>query len=336
MSLNGLGDLAQSYAMRAHNLSVRRELDALVSELATGESADIPKRLRGDFNGLAAVEAGLTRLGAFSTVLIESENFAGGMQTALSAVQETLSDSGPKLIAAVKPGEDRLLNATLAEAGHHFDAIVSQINGRDGDRSLFAGNAVDQPALAPAEDILAALSTALAGLTTAADVRTAVDAWFDTPGGDFETLAYLGSDDPIDPYRISDTAEARLDLLARDDEIRAVLKEFSIAALLDDGLLATDLNERQSLAEEAGLGMINAERALVSARARIGTEQAHIETTAVRNAAERTSLLTARDGLVGVDPYETATRLEDAETQLQILYNVTARLAGLSLSEYLR
>ena len=294
MSLNGLGDLAQSYAMRAHNLSVRRELDALVSELATGESADVPKRLRGDFNGLAAVEAGLTRLGAFSTVLIEAENFASGMQTALSAVRETLSDSGPKLIAAVKPGEDRLLNATLAEAGHHFDAIVSQINGRDGDRSLFAGNAVDQPALAPAEDILAALSTALAGFSTAADIRTAVDAWFDT------------------------------------------LKEFSIAALLDDGLLSADLNERQSLAKQAGLGMINAERALVAARARIGTEQAHIETTAVRNAAERTSLLTARDGLVGVDPYETATRLKDVQAQLEILYNVTARLAGLSLSEYLR
>lgn len=336
MSLNGLGDLAQSYAMRAHNLSVRRELDTLVAELSTGEAADIPKRLRGDFNGLAAVESGLTNLNAFSTVLIEAGNFAGGMQTALEAVQDTLSDSGPKLIAAVKPGEERLLSATLAEAGHHFDAIVGHLNNRDGDRSLFAGNAVDRPALAPAEDILAALSTALAGLTTAADVRTAVDAWFDTPAGGFDTIAYLGSDSPLDPYKISETGETNLNLLARDDEVRTVLKEFSIAALLDDGLLSGDLGERQQLAEEVGLGMINAERALIEARSRIGTEQAHIEATVTRNAAERSSLLTARDSLIGVDPYETATRLEDVQAQLQILYNMTARLAGLSLSEYLR
>lgn len=336
MSMNGLGDLAQSYAMRAHNLSARRELDALVSEMASGEAADIPKRLRGDYSGLAAVESGLTQLKAYSTVLVESGNFAAGMQTALEAVQQNLTDTGPKLVSAVKPGEERLLDATLAEAGHHFDAIVGQINGRDGDRSLFAGNAVDRPALAPAEDILSDLSTALVGLTSATDIRTAVDAWFDTPGGGFETMAYLGSSDPLDPYQISEVGEASLDLLASDTELRAVLKEFSLAALLDDGLLSGDLVERQLLAEEVGLGMIGAERDLTTARSRIGTEQAHIEATAVRNAAERTSLLTARDSLIGVDPYETATRLEDAQAQLQILYNITARLAGLSLSEYLR
>lgn len=336
MTMNGLGDLAQSYAMRAHNLSARRELDTLVSEISTGQAADIPKRLRGDFSGLAAVEAGLTQLKAYSTVLVESGNFAAGMQTALEAVQQNLSDSGPKLVAAVKPGEERLLDATLAEAGHHFDAIVGQINGRDGDRSLFAGNAVDNPALAPADDILSALSTALVGLTSAADVRTAVDTWFDTPGGGFDTIAYLGSDDPLDPFQISEVGEAKLDLLARDDEMRAVLKEFSLAALLDDGLLSGDLTQRQRLAEEVGLGMIGAERDLTAARSRIGTEQAHIESTVVRNSAERSSLLTARDSLIGVDPFETATRLEDAQAQLQILYNMTARLAGLSLSEYLR
>ncbi|CAK9055877.1 Flagellar P-ring protein (Basal body P-ring protein), partial [Durusdinium trenchii] len=89
-----------------------------------------------------------------------------------------------------------------------------------------------------ADDILSALSTALVGLTSAADVRTAVDTWFDTPGGGFDTIAYLGSDDPLDPFQISEVGEAKLDLLARDDEMRAVLKEFSLAALLDDGLLS--------------------------------------------------------------------------------------------------
>lgn len=336
MPMTGLGDLAQSFAMRAHNLAVRRDLDTLVQELSTGEAADIPKRLRGDFNGLATVEAGLKGLGVFSNVLVEAGNFAAGMQTSLGAVQDKLSDTGPKLLTAVNPGDKQLLDATVAEAAQRFTAIVSHLNSRDGDRSLFAGNAVDMPALAPAETILAELSTVVAGLTAADDIRAAVDVWYDTPGGGFDSTVYLGGTEPLDPYRLSEVSTAKFDLRAQDDEIRSVLKEFSLAALLDQGALAGDLSARQALAEDVGLGMVNAERNLTLARARIGTEQAHIEATTVRNAAERSSLLTARDSLVGVDPFETATRLEDVQTQLEILYNLTARLSGMSLAAYLR
>lgn len=336
MPMTGLGDLAQSNAMRGHNLMLRRELDGLVKELSTGEVADIPARLRGDFTSLSAIETTLTGLDAYDAVLIEAGNFAASMQTALDAVQTSLADTGAKLLTATKPGDEKLLDATVAEAARRFEAIVSHLNTREGNRSLFAGNAVDQPALASAEAIKTGLSAAVTGLTTAADIRTAVDAWFDTPGGGFDTIAYLGSADTLDPFQISDVSSASLDLRAQDDEIRALLKEFTLIALIDDGLLAGDLSEKKLLADGAGLGMVNAERDLTFVRARIGTEEANIEDTGVRNSAERSSLLAARDLLVGADPYETATKLEDAETQLQLLYSLTARLADLSLVGYLR
>ncbi|MEM1360453.1 MAG: hypothetical protein AAGF94_01910 [Pseudomonadota bacterium] len=336
MPMNGLGDLAQSYAMRSHNLSARLTIDALIDELSSGEAADIPQRLGGDFSGLASVESDLKGLDAYAIVIVEAGNFAASMQTALEAMQDTLGDTGAKLLTAVNPGDERLLDATVTEASQRFDALVNQLNARNGDRSLFAGNAVDQPALAPKEDILSALSTALAGLTSAADIRTAVDAWFDTPGGGFDTVAYMGGANPLAPFQISDSSVTTLDLRAQDDEIRAVLKEFSVAALMDEGLLSGNYDQRALLAEDVGLGMIRSERDLTSARARLGTEQANIETTEVRNATERTSLLLARDKLIGVDPFDVATQLEDAQAQLDILYAVTARLSRLSLAEYLR
>ncbi|MCV6597408.1 MAG: flagellin [Mangrovicoccus sp.] len=336
MALSGLGDLAQSYAMRGHNLAVRQEMNRLITELSTSQTADIPQRLGGDFSVLSAVEASLTASAAYDIVLVEAGNFAASMQTALGAVQASMADSGPKLLAAVNPGDEQLLSASLAEAAQRFEAIMSQLNSRDGNRSLFAGNAVDRPAVASPELLLSELSNAVAGLSNHGDIRAAVDAWFDTPGGGFDAMVYLGGEDPLAPYQLSDVSYVRLELRAQDDEIRNVIKEFSIAALMDRGLLSGNLNERRALAEETGTAMLNVERDLVLARAEIGTAEAYIEEISVRNTAERMSLLEMRDNLIGVDPFESATRLEEAQTQLQMVYNITARLAGMSLAEYLR
>ena len=43
----------------------------------------------------------------------------------------------------------------------------------------------------------------------------------------------------------------------------------------------------------------------------------------------------ARTGMVQIDPYDAATRLQNTETQLQLIYTLTARISRLSLADYL-
>ena len=69
---------------------------------------------------------------------------------------------------------------------------------------------------------------------------------------------------------------------------------------------------------------------------RIGTVEAQIEVARSRNSAEETSLDILRSEIGSVDPYEAGTRLETIRSQLESLYLVTARVARLSLAEYLR
>jgi flagellar hook-associated protein 3 FlgL len=69
--------------------------------------------------------------------------------------------------------------------------------------------------------------------------------------------------------------------------------------------------------------------------ARIGTAQERIANATTRNSAEATALQIARIGIVSADPYEAATALTEAESQLDTLYAVTARLSRLSLANYL-
>ena len=70
-------------------------------------------------------------------------------------------------------------------------------------------------------------------------------------------------------------------------------------------------------------------------RIRLGSTEANIINTGVQNDAEKSALETARLGLLSVDPYETAAKLQEAQTQLETLFSITARLSRLSLVNYL-
>ena len=74
----------------------------------------------------------------------------------------------------------------------------------------------------------------------------------------------------------------------------------------------------------------------VTLAARIGTVEAQIEAARTRNSAEETALGIFRSEIGSVDSYEAATRLEQARSQLESLYLITARVSRLSLTEFLR
>jgi flagellar hook-associated protein 3 FlgL len=87
--------------------------------------------------------------------------------------------------------------------------------------------------------------------------------------------------------------------------------------------------------EAAGLGIIGAKDGLIAVETRLGLDQRRLEDALARNQAERASFEESRSRLVGVDPYEAATRLTELETQLQSIYAMTARTTQLSLLNYL-
>lgn len=74
---------------------------------------------------------------------------------------------------------------------------------------------------------------------------------------------------------------------------------------------------------------------LAEAQASLGETQARLDTGLTRLTGERDALSLTLQDLVGADTYEAVTRLEEAQTQLEILYAFTARTARLSLTEYL-
>lgn len=328
-----IGDLAQSFTLRHHTARVKAELIRLGTEVTTGQSADLSRRVKGDFTALAGVERALHLLKSHETPLAEAGLFTAGMQTVLGTAQDQGTALAQSLLVAAGTEHPGLLHAAATDARARFETVVAALNTRVGDRAVLAGTAVGASALAPAADMLARLARHVAGQTTAADVAGAVEAWFQGP--EFLALAYRGTGDEALSFPLGPHETLRIEITAAAPGIRQVLAGFAMAALVAEGVLEGAPAQQAALLQRAGEGLLSANDALGRLRADLGGAQARIAGALTRNAAEAAALRLARAEIIGVDPYDAAVALKEAETRLETLYTLTARLSNLKLTDYL-
>jgi flagellar hook-associated protein 3 FlgL len=334
MSLVSLGDMAQSYLLRRQTVAVKSDLQRHLTEVTTGQAADLTRQVRGDFSALGGIDASLARLQGYKSATTELGLMAGAMQTALGTIDDLASSLAPTLLNAASGSNPTLVNVAVADASQRFATTISTLNARVGDRTLFAGQGTQGPAVADAGTILAALETAIVGALTAGDVATAVSDWFDDPLG-YQAAAYQGAS-AFSPIALAEGEAARLDVTALDPAIKDTLKGLAMAALLHRGALATTPVARADLARKAGEALVSGQTGRTELAAHLGVTEAQIAAAATRNEAETSSLNIARAAIVSVDPYEAASQLERTQTQLETLYALTARLSRLSLVDFLK
>jgi flagellar hook-associated protein 3 FlgL len=337
MNYVSIGDMAQSFQLRRHNVELKKHLSTLTEELTKGVKSDIAGAVNGDFKALAGIEHSLHLLESYKTATGEATLFAESLQSVLGTVQDIAGDIAPILLSAGATGGAQLVDTATMDARQKFHSVVSALNIQIADRFLLSGAATDQQPLSGSQDILDALMVAASGQVTAGGVISTVQAWFDAPpgGGGFTDMIYGGAGTPS-AFEIGPIDTAALDVTALDTTVVDVLKGMALAALVSDGILPGDDNGRALLSHTAGETLYASNSGLSSLRARVGTVEAHIADSAGRNAAQSTALRIAKADIVAADPYETATGLEAVQTQLETLYTITSRLSRLSLADFLR
>ena len=337
MNFTSIGDLAMGLQMRHQNTQLKEHLTRLSAEVISGVQQDVGKAVSGDFMALSGIERGLRTLEAYKLSTDEAALFTGTLQTALGRVADAASALGTPLLAAASAADAVQVDALAFDARQQLGTMVSALNLRVADRYALSGSATDRPPLVGAETILSALQGAVAGAVSVDDIETAVTDWFDAPagGGGFLDVAYQGSADSLAPFLLGEGESTDPAPTAADPRLRAAMAGVALAALLDTGLRAGDTAGRGLVAERAGTLILNAEPGLTAMRAGIGVAEARIEEAATRNTAEASALKIARNTLIGADPYESAADLEAVQSQLETLYTLTARIAQLSLADFL-
>jgi flagellar hook-associated protein 3 FlgL len=330
-----VGDLAQSLILSRQGESLKTSLQRLSTEATTGLVADQTQRLKGNYAPIAGIEASLTQLEAYHSVTSETQIYASLMQTALGSVIDQSSKLGTALISGASSQSSVQINALGQDAAQRLETVISALNTKQGDRSLFSGQSTEKQALASADSLLTALQAAVtnAGAVSSGDVEAAVTAWFADPAG-FQATVYQGGA-VLDPVAVGTDQTAQIDVTAMDPAILATLKGVAMGALLSRGVLAGSDVARVDLAKRAGESLASAQTGITQVSARLGTTEATIQNTATRNDAEKDVLQTARLNLLSVDPYETASKFQEAQGQLQTLYAITARASRLKLVDFL-
>lgn len=335
MSSFAIGDLARGLQLRSDQARIQSDLLRLSNELSTGQKSKIGTAVSGDFGPLVGLDADLRRLDGYDTTVTEAALLTSAAQAGLERVQTSAIDLASNLILVQNSTNPNTVDTIGAEARQSLESMISALNLTVGDKTIFAGVATDAPAVASADVILGALTTAVSAETTAAGVEAAVAAWF-APGGDFDTLGYLGASDARAPIRLNDDTDVLFTATANDPELRAVLQSVAMAALLDEGVLGASADERAELASNSGQAILSAETGLIDMRSGIGRAEEAIEVARAQNQVRRSALDIARSEIVTADPFATAAELEATQFQLEALYTVTARLSQLTLTRFLR
>lgn len=334
MQTSGLGDLSRLLQQQSQYAQLRRDIDTLGQELATGRKSDLIGALAGDFSPLAGIEHSLARLESYKIASQEADSYSNVMQNALNTVSDLTIETGTAILTASQGNASTFSDAAVTAAEQAFRGVVGALNTQFGDRSVFSGQATDQPALASVDDMLATLRPLLAGLTTASDVATAVDTWF-APGGGFDTLGYQGSTG-LPPMQVGPGVSVDLSVTASDSRLRDVLSSFALGALANDPSLVLPADESVTLLSDVGERLTVRATQIASVQAEIGAAQSQIESSNTARDAEIAALEFSRVDLIAADPFETASNFEQAQSQLETFFAVMVRMSNLKLVNYLR
>lgn len=328
-----IGDMARTLMLNRHNAAAGRDIARLTDELARGTVADPGRHLRGFLSPLAALEATLARNAALGETAGRAATRAAAMQASLARIDGAVTSNAAGLLRAAQSGETNALAIAATAAGGAFEDVIAALNTQVEGRSLFAGAATDGAALVEPAALLAAARAVIAPAATPDEAAALIETWLSDPAG-FAAQAYLGTAE-TSPIPIADGETARLDATAADPALRGTLKGLLLGALMSDPALFPGPQGQSGLARLAGEALLasSADRALLAAG--IGLTEERLDAAQSRHAAESLVLQQARADMIAVDGYDTATRLQESQARLDMLYTLTARLSRLGLAEYL-
>jgi len=336
MTFISIGDLAQSLQLRRQNTALKTQMNTLTQELASGQHADLSRHLNGNMRILAGIDSSLSSLDAFQRIATHAERHLQDTQSSLDVVQNVADAASADFLTVTNVQDPALLDSASANAETKLATALSALNTQSAGQSIFAGNATDQPALIDAETMLTTLKTELAGASSVGDVTAVLNDWFDTPGGGFDTVAYLGSDEPLNALKVGQDRSVDVSTTATDPAIKTVLKGLAAAALIQFDIPSGTLENKSSLAQYSSEILLSSASSISTLRGAIGLEQSIASEAETQNGAHISTLEIGRNEITLADPYDTATQLENTRNQLETLFAVTARLSQLKLADFLR
>ncbi|SIT89075.1 flagellar hook-associated protein 3 FlgL [Yoonia rosea] len=334
MSVVSVGDMARQFTSLRNGNAIKTELAELVDSLSSGKVADLTKSLDGETARFSGIRYSLTQLDGYGQIASETLQTLANMQIILGKVDSARGATAERLLLVNDTSTSAQIDEAAMASRSAFEDMVLALNTQVANRALMGGTRVDTAPLASGTEMLAQLTVAIGGAVDQATISATVDTWFDDPAGGFATLGYQGDTGALLERRVADNRTVALDARADDPAIRDVLKGAALAALAND-LPGLSRETKSSLLQEAAARLYGSASDLVAVQARVGFAEAGVERALAETNAQQTTLKLAENNLALADPFETASRIQATQVQLETFFSLTARMSQLSLLRYI-
>ncbi|MCK0169059.1 hypothetical protein MWU52_16005 [Jannaschia sp. S6380] len=314
---------------------VRARIERLTMEMGSGRTSDAGRALASDFSEVSRVVHGLRTLETRAAALSGAEMWLEGGQAGLDAVARSSERLDETLQVALAPGDTPQFDQAAGVARAALTDMASALSQTHDGRAVFGNGSADGASPVDLEVLLAETAAIAAAAPDAETMIRDLEAYF-APGGNVERGA-LG-DFPADPavFPLGDGDAISMPFSAREDAVRSVLLTASIVASLPQAGFALTGADVETLRAEMSARGVGDRADVATLQGRMGAVQSRVADRVEGLEAARLTLEGQKNDMLAADPYETATRLQEAMTKLETLYAITARRSRLNLTEFLR
>lgn len=356
--VNRVSSLQISMFSRSYVSEATAELQRASEEVSTGLKSDIFADLGARASSAISLRASEENTQAYisSNEVLDSKLEA--MLTVVDAVresaQEVLETALVNSASSVSGAE-----ALQEQARAALESIIAGLNTSYNGDHLFAGTSSDETPMtrwsevsdetgySPEQILAEIVGSGPADASEAEAMIAAIDAVFASadstdPDRNYEATFYSGTPELDESGEASTRVTARINVgqqldygvQANDEAFRDIIKGLAMLVSVDVSEI-TDEDTYAAWMDGVTEALSSGVEGALEISADIGFNQQVVETTQT----QLTDLSLVQTTQIGeyenVDAYEAATRLTALETQLEASYTVTARLAELSLLNYL-
>lgn len=334
---------------RASITRLQAELGAAQQELASGRSSDLGRTLGARSTIASSIRASMSEIGALKVGNQLASGRLSASATALESLTSIAQTLQQRLLGAGPGGADAemirdaglaALSQTIAIANTTFDGVYLFSGLNDGGKPL--NEFVPGSGTGPSEELARAFRVAFGNVPgdqanksiSASDMQSFLETTFaQLFASDQWKSAWSGASDKGADFRISEDASLQYPAVGNSVALRNLVKALTMVAGL--GLEALNSDARQLVVDRAASDLGSAISGMSGITGQIGLKQNMVEAASQDLSLRYARLATRLDELESVDPAEIAVRISALSEQLQASYEVTAKLAHLSLVNYI-
>ncbi len=336
MLLSAVPDLLSYQRQTRLTADLKARLEISSREAVTGKREDIAGVVGGDVGSIHLMQKALDDIKQDGRINALSGARLDLMSSSLSAIRGVVGTLDTQALSA-NTAPDRVGIGTIArQAEANLRSAMSLISTSQGNRKLFSGDATDQIPLANPNLLLDDVRNIMQTGPNPDSMAAALDFYFDDPAGGFATNIYQGGNGSAPPSFLADGSKIEFGIKADDQALRDTLRGLAVLASAQSTGYDLTSNEFSAVLVDGTAAISKGKVGIIKLEAELGIYSGLLENASLRQSAEKLTLGQALGQITGRDQFEAAAELKQLETQLQASYLITARLANLNLTNFIR